>query len=120
MACTRIPSSIKTPGGRQQEITSLFFPRPWLDRIYTIIIRSEPQTGAWGSRTVRPQCPLTSSLGKFLGYRDWLWCPIGQNGMDKIVRTKWYGQNGTRTKWHWTKWYGQNGRDKMVRIKYYG
>jgi len=22
---------------------------------------------------------------------------IGQNGMDKIIRTKWYGQNGTDT-----------------------
>jgi len=39
---------------------------------------------------------------------------------DKMVRTKWYGQNGIRTKWHWTKWYGQNGTDKMVRIKSYG
>jgi len=39
---------------------------------------------------------------------------------DKMVRTKWYGQNGIRTKWYWTKWHGQNGTDKMVRIKYYG
>src|SRR6218665_2238911 len=31
---------------------------------------------------------------------------------DKMVRTKWYGQNGIRTKWYWTKWYGQNGTDK--------
>src|SRR6218665_3041795 len=23
---------------------------------------------------------------------------------DKMVRTKWYGQNGIRTKWYWTKW----------------
>src|SRR6218665_3705892 len=38
---------------------------------------------------------------------------------DKMVRTKWYGQNGIRTKWYWTKWYGQNGTDKMVRIKCY-
>jgi len=35
---------------------------------------------------------------------------------DKMVRTKWYGQNGIRTKCHWTKWYEQNGTDKMVRI----
>src|SRR6218665_2035553 len=33
---------------------------------------------------------------------------------DKMVETKWYGQNGIRTKWFWTKWYGQNGMDKMV------
>src|SRR6218665_3922237 len=33
---------------------------------------------------------------------------------DKMVRTKWYGQNGDRTKWYRTKWYGQNGTDKMV------
>ena len=36
-----------------------------------------------------------------------------------MVRTKWYGQNGIRTKCHWTKWYeqngfGQNGTDKMA------
>src|SRR6218665_2048210 len=24
---------------------------------------------------VGAQCPLTSSLGEFLGYWDWLWCP---------------------------------------------
>ena len=42
----------------------------------------------------------------------------GQNGADKMVRTKWYGQNGIRTKWYWTKWYGQNGTDKMVWLKY--
>src|SRR6218665_209801 len=32
---------------------------------------------------------------------------------DKMVWTKWYGQNGMDkmvwTKWYWTKWYGQNG-----------
>ena len=39
---------------------------------------------------------------------------IGQNGMDIMVRTKWDGQTGIRTKWYWTKWYGQNGMDKMV------
>ena len=33
--------------------------------------------------------------------------------VDKMVRTKWYGQNGIRTKWDWTRWYGQNGMDKM-------
>jgi len=26
----------------------------------------------------------------------------------------WYGQNGIRTKWYWTKWYGQNGIDKTT------
>jgi len=31
----------------------------------------------------------------------------GQNGS---------GQNGTRTTWHWTKWYGQNGMNKMVQF----
>ena len=35
--------------------------------------------------------------------------------VDKMVRTKWYGQNGIRTKWYWTKRY-----DKMVRTKGYG
>ena len=30
--------------------------------------------------------------------------------------TKWYGQNGIRTKWYGTKWYGQKGTDKMVVI----
>src|SRR6218665_3034909 len=28
-----------------------------------------------GSPPVGAQCPLTSSLGEFLGYRDWLWYP---------------------------------------------
>ena len=28
-----------------------------------------------GSAPVGVQCPLTSSLGKFLGYWDWLWYP---------------------------------------------
>src|SRR6218665_686088 len=27
------------------------------------------------SAPVGVQCPLTSSLGEFLGYSDWLWCP---------------------------------------------
>jgi len=26
-----------------------------------------------GSAPAGAQCPLTSSLGEFLGYRDWLW-----------------------------------------------
>src|SRR6218665_3767215 len=44
----------------------------------------------------------------------------GQNGIrTKWYRTKWHGQNGIRTKWYRTKWYGQNSTDKMVRIKYY-
>src|SRR6218665_1380635 len=28
-----------------------------------------------GSASVGVQCPLTSSLGEFPGYWDWLWCP---------------------------------------------
>src|SRR6218665_2701583 len=28
-----------------------------------------------GSAPVGSHCPLTSSLGEFLGYRDWLWYP---------------------------------------------
>src|SRR6218665_2226735 len=36
----------------------------------------------------------------------------------KMVRTKWYEQNGIQPKWYWTKWYGQCGTDKMVQIKY--
>jgi len=28
-----------------------------------------------GSAPVGAQCPLTSSLGEFLGYGDWLWNP---------------------------------------------
>src|SRR6218665_2898885 len=28
-----------------------------------------------GSVPVGDQCPLTSSLGEFPGYWDWLWCP---------------------------------------------
>src|SRR6218665_33592 len=28
-----------------------------------------------GSAPVGAQCPLTSSLGEFLGYRDWFWYP---------------------------------------------
>ena len=35
----------------------------------------------------------------------------GQNGTDKMVRTKWYTD-----KMVWTKWYGQNDTDKMVVI----
>jgi len=36
---------------------------------------------------------------------------------DKMVRTKWYGQNGIRTKWYRIKWYGQNGMAKILQIK---
>ena len=36
--------------------------------------------------------------------------------MDKMVWTKWYGQNGMH-KMVCTKWYGQNDMDKMVRIQ---
>ena len=35
------------------------------------------------------------------------------NGLDKMVWTKWYGQNGM-DKMVWKKWYGQYGMDKMV------
>ena len=36
---------------------------------------------------------------------------IGQNGMDRMVRTQWYGQNDIRTKWYTDKMvYGQNGK----------
>src|SRR6218665_2384956 len=35
----------------------------------------------------------------------------GQNGTDKMVRTKWHTD-----KMVWTKWYGRNGTDKMVVI----
>jgi len=35
--------------------------------------------------------------------------------LDKMVWTKWYGQNGT-DKMVRTKWYRQNGTDKMVAI----
>src|SRR6218665_3750802 len=42
---------------------------------------------------------------------------------DKMVRTKWYGQNGMdkngMDKMAWTKWYGQNGTDKMAWRKWY-
>jgi len=27
-------------------------------------------------------------------------------------------QIGDRTKWYWTKWYGQNGKEKMSRTKW--
>ena len=40
----------------------------------------------------------------------------GQNGTNKMVRTKWYEQNGT-DKMGRTKWDGQNGTDKMVPIE---
>jgi len=35
----------------------------------------------------------------------------GQNGMDKMVQTKWYTD-----KWYWTTWNEQNGMDKTVAI----
>ena len=43
----------------------------------------------------------------------------GHNGTDKMVWTKWYGQYVMWTKWYWTKWqrtnwYRQNGMDKML------
>ena len=50
---------------------------------------------------------------------------LGQKGSGQMVRTKWYGQNGIRTKWYTdkmvygqngirTKWYGLNGIDKII------
>jgi len=43
--------------------------RPWSNLLYIpSILRS------MGSAPVGVQCPLTSSLGEFPGYWDWLWC----------------------------------------------
>ena len=36
----------------------------------------------------------------------------GQNGMDKMVWTKWYTDKMVLDKMVRTKWYGQNGMDK--------
>jgi len=41
----------------------------------------------------------------------------GQNGMDKMVWTKWYTDKMALDKMEWTKWYGQNGTDKILRIR---
>ena len=47
----------------------------------------------------------------------------GQNGTDKMVRTKimawtkWYTDKMVLDKMAWTKWYGQNGTDRISRIK---
>src|SRR6218665_2418036 len=38
----------------------------------------------------------------------------GQNGTDKVVGTKWYMDKMSLDKMVWTKWYGQHGTDKMV------
>ena len=38
----------------------------------------------------------------------------GQNGTDKMVWTKWYTDKMSLDKMVRTKWYGQNGTDKMV------
>jgi len=40
-----------------------------------------------------------------------------QNGMDKMVRTKWYMDKMSLDKMVCTKWHGQNGTNKMVPIK---
>ena len=39
---------------------------------------------------------------------------IGQDGMDKMVLTKWYGQHAIQTKCYWTRWYGKNGTDRIL------
>jgi len=41
----------------------------------------------------------------------------GQNGMDKMVWTKWYTDKMVLNKMARTKWYGQNGTDKTLSIK---
>src|SRR6218665_2692497 len=44
----------------------------------SIVHRHVPEASihrSMGSAHVGVQCPLTSSLGEFLGYWDWLWCP---------------------------------------------
>ena len=41
---------------------------------------------------------------------------IGQNGMDKMVRTKLYGQNGMDKMVYGQNGIGQNGMDKMVQF----
>src|SRR6218665_3045246 len=41
----------------------------------------------------------------------------GQNGMDKMVWTKWYTGKMVLDKMAWTKWYGQNDTDKILRIR---
>ena len=38
----------------------------------------------------------------------------GQNGMDKMVWTKWYTDKMISDKMVWTKWYRQNGTDKIL------
>ena len=43
----------------------------------------------------------------------------GQNGTDKMVRTKWYEDKMVTNKMVRTKWYGQNGTEKMVLKKWY-
>ena len=42
---------------------------------------------------------------------------LGQNGTDKMVRTKWYTDKMVLDKMVETKWYGQNGMDKTLTIK---
>src|SRR6218665_2654837 len=44
----------------------------------------------------------------------------GQNGTDKMVRTKWYGQNGTDKMVYGQNGIGQNGTDKMARTTWHG
>ena len=43
-----------------------------------------------------------------------------QNGMDQMVWTKWYGQNGTDKMVYGQNGMRQNGMDKMVWTKWYG
>ena len=41
----------------------------------------------------------------------------GQNGTDKMVWTKWYTDKMVLDKTIRTKWYGQNGTDNTLTIK---
>ena len=44
----------------------------------------------------------------------------GQNCTDKMVRTKWYGENGMGKMVYGQNGIGQNGMDKMVRTIWHG
>ena len=50
--------SIKTPGGKQRETTSLLFPRPWLDRIKTKNLPNGRTLTTKVGRIVRKQLPM--------------------------------------------------------------
>src|SRR6218665_2055883 len=40
-----------------------------------IIVKSSSSSSSVGSKPVGVQCPISSSLGEFRSYWDWLWCP---------------------------------------------